>query len=94
MRAYRHTNWFQLIGAFVEIRHNNRTVRSGFVDDAMPDSSALWLAADGIHTRAIFEAAEGYAAWVQPQELRDKQCYRMTASALGLKSQIKPPLTA
>ena len=30
-----------LINALVEIRHNGRVIRTGFVEDAMPDSSAL-----------------------------------------------------
>lgn len=89
MTAYRHNEWRQLVGAFVEIRQDYKAVRRGFVDDAMPDSSALWLAADEFHSRAIFEAAEGHVAWVEPQELTGEQCYRMTESALNLKTGIQ-----
>ncbi|MFB8369690.1 hypothetical protein ACFC25_10020 [Pseudarthrobacter sp. NPDC055928] len=90
MTAYRHDDWHQLVGAFVEIRQNSKTIRSGFVDDSMPDSSVLWLAADEFHNRAIFEAAEDHVVWVEPQELEGKRCYRMTASALQLEPQIQP----
>lgn len=89
MTAYRHNDWHQLIGVFVEIRQNHRIVRSGIVDAAMADSSALWLAADAFHDRAIFEAAEGHVVWVEPQELEGQQCYRMTAPALNLESQLR-----
>lgn len=82
MTAYRHNEWNQLIGAFVEIRQNLATLRTGYVEDAMPDSSALWLAADEHHDRALFEAAEGHVVWVEPRELDGKLTYRMTATAL------------
>jgi hypothetical protein len=66
----------------VEIRKDFTTVRGGIVDDAMPDSSALWLAADSTHGRAIFAAAEGYQVWIRPQELTGKLCYKMAAAQL------------
>lgn len=84
MPAYRQDDWNQLIGAYVEIRRDFETVRFGFVDDAMPDSSALWLCADGKNGRQIFSAAEGYDVWAQPMELTGKLAFRMTASALQL----------
>lgn len=82
MTSYRHNDWHQLIGAFVEIRQNHVTLRNGYVEEAMPDSSALWLAADDDHGRAIFEVAEGHEVWVEPRELEGKLTYRMAASAL------------
>jgi hypothetical protein len=88
MTSYRHNDWNQLIGAFVEIRQNEVTLRKGYVEEAMPDSSALWLAADQEHSRAIFEVAEGHEVWVEPRELEGKLTYRMTASALH--PELKP----
>jgi hypothetical protein len=82
MTAYRHNDWNRLIGAFVEVRRNQEFFRSGLVDEAMPDSSALWLAADESHTRILIEAAEGYAVRVEPRALEGKLSYRMTTSAL------------
>lgn len=82
MTSYRHNDWRQLIGAFVEIRHNQITLRKGYVEEAMPDSSALLLAADHQHGRAIFEVAEGHEVWLEPRELEGKLTYRMIATAL------------
>jgi hypothetical protein len=62
-------NWARLVGAFVEIRQNHRTVRTGIVEDAMPDSSALWLAADAINQRRMFAAVDNYEIWVHPRSL-------------------------
>ncbi|WP_458112089.1 hypothetical protein M1D88_17815 [Arthrobacter sp. R1-13] len=82
MTAYRHNKWSQLTGAYVEVRQNYEAFRAGFVDDVMPDSSALWLAADPTHGRVLIEASEGYTVWVEPRELEGKNSYRMTAAAL------------
>jgi hypothetical protein len=82
MTAYRQNSWSHLIGAFVEIRRNNEVVRTGFIDEAMPDSSALWLAADQTHPRILFDAAQGFEVWVESRELEGQGRYRMTASAL------------
>ncbi|MET3773126.1 hypothetical protein [Arthrobacter nitrophenolicus] len=48
----------------------------------MPDSSALWLAADAMAGRALFAAAEGYEVWISPRELGGKLCYKMAAVRL------------
>ncbi|SFU11904.1 hypothetical protein [Arthrobacter sp. ov118] len=82
MTAYRQNSWSHLIGAFVEIRRNNQVFRTGFVDDVMPDSSALWLAADQNHSRILFDAAQGFEVWVESRELEGQGRYRMTACAL------------
>ena len=52
------------------------------MDDAMLDSSALWLAAEGAWGRELFAAAEGYEVWIRPKELGGKLSYKM-ADALG-----------
>lgn len=77
MPAYRHDDWSHLVGAFVEVRIDKRCLRSGIVDDAMPDSSALWLAADELDGRALVAKAEGYEVWVEPGELQGLMTYRM-----------------
>lgn len=82
MPSYRHEQWSQLIGALVEVRNGKRSLRSGFVDDAMPDSSALWLSADGFDGRTFIDKAEGYEVWVEPRQLEGGVAYRMTSSAL------------
>ncbi|MEN8585356.1 hypothetical protein ABFP37_21935 [Burkholderia sp. RS01] len=85
MKSRRCNEWNLLIGAFVEIRKGQEFVRAGFVDHAMPDSSALWLAASGPHTRTLLEKSEGYEVWVQPTELDGVLRYRMTASRLRVE---------
>lgn len=88
--SYRHGEWSRLINALVEIRHHGKAIRTGIVEDAMPDSSALWLAADAAHPRQMFEAAQGHQVWVIPQELSRGLTYRMTATQIfGRPSAIR-----
>ena len=89
MPAYRHDDWSQLVGAFVEVRNNKKCLRSGFVEEAMPDSSALWLAANGHDHRTLIAKAEGYEVWIEPRQLEGELAYRMTASALGSTTPVK-----
>ena len=48
----------------------------------MPDSSAVWIAAEGIQPRQMFETAHGYEVRVVPQELSGKITYRMASNLL------------
>jgi hypothetical protein len=73
-----HVDWNLLINALVEIRRNGQVIRTGFVEDAMSDSSALWIAAEANDPRQMFEASEGHQVWVLPQELSGALRYRMT----------------
>jgi hypothetical protein len=73
-----HAEWAVLINALVEIRRNGHVVRTGFVDNVMPDSSAIWIAADANDRRQIYAASEGYEVWATPQELTGALRYRMT----------------
>lgn len=82
MTLRQYPNWNGLIGALIEIRQHNRPIRTGIVDDAMPDSSVLWLAADGLEQRTMYEAALKYEAWVEPRQLAGTNCYRMTSAML------------
>ena len=61
--------WDLLIGALVEIRRDGQVVCAGVVEDAMPDSSALWIAAHGVQPRRMYESALIYQVWVEPQHL-------------------------
>ena len=80
MEVYRYRDWSRLIGIPVEVRKDFEFVRAGVVDDAMEDSSALWLAADASGGRALFAAAEGYEVWIRPRELEGKLGYKMAAA--------------
>jgi hypothetical protein len=48
----------------------------------MGDSSALWLAADGLDGKVLISKAEGYEVWVEPRQLEGALAYRMTSSSL------------
>lgn len=82
MTSYRHDAWEHLRGALVQVRKNGTVLREGLVEDVMPDSSALWIAADGLAGQVLIEAAEGHEVWVEPRQLEGKRAYRMTLSAL------------
>jgi hypothetical protein len=84
MTSYKHDDWTRLINAPVEIRQHGRTIRTGIVDDAMPDSALLWIAAEGNQPRQIFEAINDYEVWVAPEQLSGKATYRMSADQLFL----------
>ncbi len=82
MTFYRHDLWHTLLGALVQVRQDGKVVREGLVEDVMPDSSALWISADGLNGRVLIEAAEGHEVWVEPRMLEGQRSYRMTSLAL------------
>lgn len=67
MTLRKYTDWTELIGATIEIRRHGQFIRTGTVQDAMPDSSALWIAANGVQGRAIFDTSSSYEAWQSPK---------------------------
>ena len=80
--AHKHVEWSLLINTFVEIRLHGQVIRTGFVEEAMPDSSTLWIAADQDGPRQMFETAQGHQVWVTPQELSGRLNYRMTTKQI------------
>lgn len=83
MGSYPYPEWNRLIGVPVEVRKDGRLLRAGVVEDAMPDSSAVWLAADGTGGRAMFSAAEGHELWISPRTLGGRMRFRMAAAQLS-----------
>ncbi|MDT0170240.1 hypothetical protein [Pseudarthrobacter sp. BRE9] len=79
LRQYLH--WNRLIGARVQIRQNGRIIRTGTIDDAMADSTTLWIAGDAAQPRTMYEAARGIEVWAEPEEVEDGLCYSMTSTA-------------
>lgn len=79
----KHTEWNTLVGALVEIRQNSKIIRTGTVDSAMSDSSALWIASDANGSRQISQHTKAMDAWVIPQELAGGLHYRMTAKQMS-----------
>ncbi|MDQ0661971.1 hypothetical protein QFZ35_000469 [Arthrobacter ulcerisalmonis] len=78
LRQYLH--WRRLFGATVQIRQHGHIIRTGTVDDAMADSTALWIAGDAAQPRTMYEAAHGIEVWAHPEEAEDGLCYRMTST--------------
>jgi hypothetical protein len=92
MTAQKYPSCNRLLGATVEFRQHGQIIRTGTVEAAMPDSSALWLASDGVDPRTMYEGAEKYEAWVEPRELTGTGCYRMTTSLLYAKDHEQPSM--
>ncbi|TQJ59443.1 hypothetical protein FBY30_1693 [Arthrobacter sp. SLBN-83] len=57
-------DWARLPGRSVEVWLHGERVASGVVDQAAEDGSVLWIAAEGISTRRIFDKSSGYQIWV------------------------------
>lgn len=57
-------DWARLPGHTVEVWLLGEHVASGVVDQATEDDSVLWIAAEGISTRRIFDKSSGYQIWV------------------------------
>ncbi|WP_461187969.1 hypothetical protein [Arthrobacter sp. Z4-13] len=76
--ARQHLQWSLLLDVLVEVRQYGQVLRTGIVEDVMPDSSALWLAADAEHPRQLFEVCQDHEVWVTPRELSGDLHFRMT----------------
>lgn len=50
--------WPSLVGKVVEVWSMGSLHRTGLVEDAMPDGSGLWIAADGSMPRQYIDASE------------------------------------
>ncbi|HEY1158826.1 MAG TPA: hypothetical protein VGE95_21395 [Arthrobacter sp.] len=57
-------DWARLPGRSVEVWLQGEHVASGVVDQASEDGTVLWIAAEGISTRRIFDKSSGYQIWV------------------------------
>ena len=58
------SDWARLPGRSVEVWLQGECVASGVVDQAAEDGSVLWIAAEGISTRRIFDKSSGYQMWL------------------------------
>lgn len=85
----KHDEWNLLTNVPVEVCLDGKVVRTGFVEEVMPDSSAIWLASDARNARQLFEVCEGYEVWVTPRELEGALTYRMTAQHLFEPAQLR-----
>lgn len=55
-----HKKWNDLVGRQVQILQDGRTIRTGYVEEVTEAADALWIAADGIDRRALYEKAQGH----------------------------------
>ena len=78
LRQYIH--WRRLIGTTVQIRQHGQIIHTGTVDDAMADSTALWIAGDAAQPRTMYDAALGIEVWTEPDEAEDGLCHHRMAS--------------
>lgn len=62
-KLHRTDKWQFLTGKKIEVRLSGKLYRRGVVDMAMPDSSAVWLAPDGVHGRKFIDKAAGFEIW-------------------------------
>lgn len=58
-------DWQRALGQHVEVRRHGEIVRTGTVEDVMPDNSILWISAAGPFPREMFERAEGYEVYAR-----------------------------
>lgn len=65
MKTNRHAaDWTLFGGQIVEVQgFSGDLYRRGVVEHVMPDSSGVWLAADGAYTREFIDQASGYTIW-------------------------------
>jgi hypothetical protein len=71
MASYPFEDWQRLVGSVVEVRRGRKLIRTGVVDAAMPDSSALWLSASATDSRTLYERSLGYSVWIEPRQLAE-----------------------
>jgi hypothetical protein len=57
------SDWARLPGRSVEVWLRGEHLASGVVDQAAEDGAVLWIAAEGISTRRIFDKSSGYQIW-------------------------------
>ena len=54
------TDWKGLLGQQVHVQKDGKVIRTGYVEDVVDSADILWLEADGVKQRALFERAQGY----------------------------------
>jgi hypothetical protein len=60
---HRTDEWQSLRGTFVEVCIRGKLYRSGYVDEAMPDATGVWIAAHGAFGREFIQKADDYEIW-------------------------------
>lgn len=70
IRGMRRTDeWESLAGTVVDVYLDHDLHRRGMVEGVMPDSSGLWIAAQGSWSREFVDKASGFTVWTDPWTL-------------------------
>ena len=85
----KYIDWQRVIGLPVEIRKDGETVTTGVVDEAMPDSSIVWLAPHGARHRTLYEAEQQYEVWVDPTAAANNNPSARTSLGVPEKGHIE-----
>lgn len=64
--------WKYLAGRQVKVLVEGRTLRTGYVKDVTVAADPLWLEADGVEPRALYEKAQGHAVLPVSEPVSDK----------------------
>lgn len=64
-RVHLQYDWAALLGEVIEVRLDDRRVRTGRVDGVTPDGAILWIEAHGAEPRTMYERYEGFTAWIE-----------------------------
>ena len=64
-------DWKRALGHYVEVRRFGEIVGTGTVEEVMPDSSILWISAEGAFLRYMVERAEGYEVYSRYPLVKD-----------------------
>ncbi|UKA64045.1 hypothetical protein [Arthrobacter sp. FW306-04-A] len=64
-RMHLQHDWVALLGEVIQVRLDDRTVRTGRVDGVTRDGAILWIERHGAESRTMFERCEGFTAWIQ-----------------------------
>ncbi|MFD1210454.1 hypothetical protein ACFQ36_00150 [Arthrobacter sp. GCM10027362] len=65
-----HAEWKDLVGRQVQILKDGRTIRTGHVEAVSAAAGALWIAAQGVEPRALYEKAQGHTVLPVCEEVR------------------------
>lgn len=55
-----HAEWNDLLGKQVQVRLGGRIIRTGYVEAVTVAADALWIAAEGVEPRVLYEKARGH----------------------------------
>ncbi|KRE67734.1 hypothetical protein ASG92_13940 [Arthrobacter sp. Soil736] len=64
-RMHLQHDWVALLGEVIQVRLDDRTVRTGRVDGVTQDGAILWIEGHGAEPRTMFERCEGFTAWIE-----------------------------